>query len=460
MTSPPAPPAVLQNWSMAACAICAIARVVSPLDFVWLGFDGNTRPLRTFGLGLAIYDLLALRWNHERQSPAALASRFPYLNKDALLGGYRYGDAETDDARLVLRVIGEGLRHGGAALNYAAVVRLFCRENGRVCGVVVCDNAPGGEERTVEVQARVVISATGPSADWLRGQLGRKPRLRKLRGSHLVFPGARFPTEVALSFAHPDDQRPVMAIPWEGVTLFGTTDIDHYDRPADKAAINSQEASYLMAGVAHAFPGLALTPDDVQGTFSGLRAVVNTGLENPSKESREHVLWNEDGLLTVSGGKLTTFSLMARQALDAVRSRLPVRKRRHHPVRDSMEEAEELAWLDPCLRLRLLGRYGSDAAQLVAAAAEGEMAPIDGETCRATWAELRWAARSESVIHLEDLMLRRLRLGLLLPEGGLNRLDQIQGIVQPELGWDDHRWREEVAAYNCLWHSSYGPPAV
>ena len=433
--------------------------LVSPLEFNWLGFEGNALPLHTFGLGLAIYDLLALRWDHERQSPAALAGRFPFLDEKALLGGFRYGDARTDDARLVLRVIGEGLGHGGTVLNYAPATRLLRRRDGRVCGVVARDVAACGGERTAEVQAKVVINATGPSADALRGQLDQRPRLRKLRGSHLVFPGARFPLDSALSFAHPDDQRPVMAIPWEGVTLFGTTDVDHGDRPAE-ASISSQEVSYLMAAVAHAFPGLALTVDDVQATFSGLRAVVDTGKEDPSKESREHVLWNEDGLLTVTGGKLTTFRLMARQALRAARSRLSVRANRNHPTLVEREKVDELASLEPSLRLRLLGRYGPEAAQLVAAAGEGELTPIDGAACQATWAELRWGARSEGVVHLEDLLLRRLRLGLLLPQGGLPLAKQIRAIVQPELGWDDGRWQDELAAYERLWCSSYGPPAV
>jgi glycerol-3-phosphate dehydrogenase len=251
-----------------------------------------------------------------------------------------------------------------------------------------------------------------------------------------------------------------MAIPWEGVTLFGTTDIDHGARPADEASISCEEASYLMAAVTHAFPGLALTPGDVQATFSGLRAVVDTGQENPSKESRDHVLWNEDGLLTVTGGKLTTYRLMARQALRAVRSRLPGRQRRNRPALYDGEDSQELASREPSERLRLLGRYGPDAARLLAAAGAGEMAPIGGGTCRATWAELRWAARSEGVVHLEDLLLRRLRLGLLLPEGGLPVIDQIRAVVQPELGWDDNCWQEEVAAYKRLWRSSYGPPAV
>jgi glycerol-3-phosphate dehydrogenase len=439
--------------------------LVSPLDFVWLGLEGDGIRLGTFGLGLAIYDLLGLRWDHRREQSAALADHFPFLNKELLLGGYRYGDARTDDARLVLRVIGEGMRLGGAPLNYAPVVRLLRRENGRVSGVAVRDVSPGGGERTAEVQAEVVISATGSSADRLRGQLGRKPRLRKLRGSHLVFPRARFPVNNALSFAHPHDRRPVMAIPWEGITLFGTTDVDHEDRPADtpgeETSIAPEEVSYLMAAAAHAFPGLSLTLDDVQTTFSGLRAVVDTGKKNPSKESREHVLWNEDGLLTVTGGKLTTFRLMARQALRAVRSQLPGRGTRRRPTPLlAAEEVEELASLEPSLQLRLLGRYGPAAAQVVAAAREGELAPICSGACPATWAELRWAARSEGVIHLEDLLLRRLRLGLLLPEGGLPLVEEIRRIAQPELGWDDDRWQEEVAAYRSRWCSSYGPPAV
>jgi glycerol-3-phosphate dehydrogenase len=209
-----------------------------------------------------------------------------------------------------------------------------------------------------------------------------------------------------------------------------------------------------MEAVSHAFAPLGLSPDDVQSTLSGVRAVVDTGKANPSKESREFVLWDESGLLTITGGKLTTFRLMAHDALRAVRRRLP-----NHPKFDAKQrvldplDPASIGDLDPVMGMRLLGRYGADASDLIHAAQIGELQTIGSSP--ALWAEVRWAARSEGVIHLDDLLLRRVRLGLLLPEGGLPLMDRIRSIAQPELGWDDERWHVEVINYTRLWQHSY-----
>src|SRR5690606_9465160 len=147
----------------------------------------------------------------------------PHLRRQALQGGFAYQDAQTDDARLVLRLIQEATAQGATALNYAKVTSLV-REEGIVTGVEVRDELTGA---TRTVRARAVVNATGAWADRLRGQIGAKPRLRPLRGSHLIFPAWRLPVAQAVSFAHPYDGRPVFIIPWEGVTIVGTTDVDN-----------------------------------------------------------------------------------------------------------------------------------------------------------------------------------------------------------------------------------------
>jgi glycerol-3-phosphate dehydrogenase len=190
-----------------------------------------------------------------------------------------------------------------------------------------------------------------------------------------------------------------------------------------------------------------------------VRPVIGAGKADPSKESRDHVVWEESGLLTVTGGKLTTFRLIALDALKTVRHRLP-----HLPPLD-----DEVPVLNPvdvpmpgadhlseAMRRRLLGRYASDAPALVMAAKPGELELIPGS--HTLWAELRWAARAEGVVHLDDLLLRRVRLGHLLPQGGEALLSQIRAICQPELGWDDGHWAAEEAAYLDLWRSCYGLP--
>jgi glycerol-3-phosphate dehydrogenase len=431
--------------------------LVSPLPFLMANFRGDKIPGWVFGIGLTFYDLLALKWNHRSYPPSALRELCPPLTSSKLTGGFRYFDAETDDARLVLRVLLESVEHGGLALNYARAESLLRSKDRRVRGVVVRDLAPPGNGRQAEVRGRIVVNATGAWADELRIQVGAQPRLRRLRGSHLVFSFERLPLTRAVTFLHPQDGRPVFIVPWEGATLIGTTDVDHQQTLRPDVAISSQEIEYLLAATQFAFPDLSLNISNVISTYSGVRAVVNTGKANPSKESRESVLWNENGLLTISGGKLTTFRLMAQRTLKAVRALLPEHPRLHAGSRvlDPLPPESTLRDIRPELRLRLLGRYGNRAGDLVKAARTGDLETI--ALLPTLWAELRWAARAEGVVHLDDLLLRRVRLGILLSNGGLNQIERIRAIVQPELSWDDQRWQDELSDYERCWRQYYAP---
>lgn len=432
--------------------------LVNKLGFLLANFDGDAIPGWVFEAGLICYDLLAFQWGHRRYDAYDMRDLCPVLTDEGLQGGFRYFDAQTDDARLVLRLIQESARAGGLALNYARAESILCKVDGTVCGVAIRDLNPSGGA-SFEAKARVVINASGAWADDLRRQIGGAPRLRKLSGSHLIFPAERIPLKRAVSFLHPVDARPVFAFPWEGVTLIGTTDLDIREPISSDPAISSGETDYLLEAVQFAFPCLDLTSDDIQATFSGVRPVVNTSKSDPSKESREHVLWRENGLLTVAGGKLTTFRLMALDALKKVHDRLPphandVRGRLLDPNPEGLELPEHLP---PLARLRLIGRHGFDSIGLLDSARRGEHTQI-GDSL-ALWSELRWAARAEAVIHLDDLLLRRVRLGLLLPHGGTHLLEQVRAVAQPELGWDDHRWQQEAAAYSNLWKKCYHIPA-
>ena len=430
--------------------------LVNQLGFLLANYDGDAIPGRVFGAGLIIYDLLALKWGHRHYDAYDMHDLCPALTEAGLQGGYRYFDAQTDDARLVLRVIQEAVMDGGMALNYTLVTSLLTTRDGRVCGVRIQDQSPEGAGRSAEINACVVVNATGAWADILRQQIGGKEQLRKLCGSHLIFPFERLPLTRSVSFLHPDDGRPVFALPWEGVTLLGTTDVDLQVPLKKDTAISSHEIEYLMQAAQFAFGNQTLTVDDIQATYSGVRPVIDTGNSDPSKESREHILWNENGLLTVTGGKLTTFRLMAHDALNKVRALLP-----GHPKLDPNKRVLAAAPMEtvipcdltPAARLRLIGRYGLNLPGFCNSIRPGELTPIAASN--STWAELRWAARAEGAVHLDDLLLRRVRLGLLLPRGGLDQLDQIKSVVQPELGWDDERWESEARNYSELWKKFY-----
>lgn len=436
----------------------ALPGLVRPLGFILPIYRSAPVSGTLLKTGLAVYDLMAGRRYHRSYSRQALDFLAPYLRSEGLLGGLWYQDALTDDARLVLRAIAEGEARGGLALNYARVESLLRSRSGAVEGVAVSDPLGG---HTVEVRGRVVINASGIWADRLRGWLGRPPRLRLLRGSHLLFPAWRFPVAQGFNLFHPEDGRPTYVLPWEGVTLVGTTDLDHAAGADALPTITPPEVRYLLEVVDHYFPALNLDEGDVISTFSGVRAVVRTGKRDPSQEPREHGIWPEE-VITVTGGKLTTFRLLARDALSRAEARLGDRPlgREAEPIDQSPSSRGGQAGAGRHLRNdsvvgeRLIPRYGQ--AALAAIEHPDELEFIPGTSTR--WVELRLAAR-EAVVHLDDLLLRRLRLGLALPQGGASLLGRVQPLVQGALGWDETRWRAEVKRYTDLWAASFAPPA-
>ncbi len=423
--------------------------LVNPLGFSLAAFPGDQMPKWMYGVGLAMYDALAWKWAHERQSKGDIIKRIPPLEGSKVTGGYRYFDAQTDDSRLVLRVVREAVRQGGTAINYARADKLLRTSDGRVRGVVVKDMAPGAS-RTAEVEAKVVINATGAWADELRQQLGQDKRLRRIRGSHLTFKADRLPLPEAVSLLHPRDQRAVFAIPWEGVTILGTTDVDH--GALDKEpTISDQEREYLLEAATKAFPEAKIEMKDVISTWSGVRPVIDTGKSDPSKESREHAIWKENGLLTITGGKLTTFAIMARDALAAAEEDLGELRERTRVLEPNSEGIDWPRSITDEDRIRLLGRFGAEIGEITSDR-EG-CHRIDGSI--ALWSELRHAAKAEGCVTLADLLLRRVRLGLLLPNGGMDLMSKIRAVAQPELGWDDATWDRELATYQRTWKAAY-----
>jgi len=431
--------------------------LVNQLCFLYACLGSDHLPGWVFGMGLTFYDLMARQWMHRKYDVLDMRALCPPLSTPDLKGGYRYFDAQTDDARLVLRLLREAVEKGGVALNYAQVDELLRTRDGWVRGVVLRDTSGEGLPG-LEIQAKLVINATGVWVDTLRGKLHRSPRMRPLRGSHLILSQERLPLSRAVSFLHPRDGRPVFALPWEGVVLFGTTDVDHQSTLITDPVISEGEFDYLLSALQYVFPSQELTEEDVLTTYAGLRPVVNTGKADPSKESREHAVWDEDGMITVSGGKLTTFRLMARDALKKGASYLGKLHFDHQvPVLEPLpERALSLLEADaftPEQGMRLLGRYGTEVAQTLTSAIPSDLEKIPGTPY--LWGELRLASHSEGVVHLDDLLLRRVRLGVLLPDGGMGLLGRVRTVVQSELAWDDERWEEEVRSYQRLWEQAY-----
>jgi glycerol-3-phosphate dehydrogenase len=437
--------------------LAAAPGLVDPLGFIYPIYEGEHPSPWVMGIGLGIYTRLSPdAGDYQRLDEFDIGLLAPGLKTRKLERGYRYMDARTDDARLVLRVLHDGLRAGegrAAALNYAAAVGLL-KAGGRVSGVAVRDEETG---RTAEARARLVINAAGAWSDEMRREVGAPKRLRPLRGSHLYFSLDRFPVYQAVAFSHPDDGRPVFVYPWEGVALVGTTDVDH-GRPLDEeASVSAEEADYLLRAVQSLFPGLELAKRDVLTTQAGVRPVVDTGRADPSAESRDHVIWAEGGLLTVTGGKLTTFRLIAVDALREAHRMQP-------DIPEPDAEAQALEAFDPRQAIPVLdgetakrfwGRYGAAAPQLAARFPE-LLQGIPGTPY--LWAELAWAAGHEPVRHMDDLLLRNFRFGILLPDGGESLLPAMKSLLRERLGWTEERWNEEAGRYRRIRAAAHGLP--
>lgn len=411
-----------------------------------------------FGILLWLYDLLAGIRDRRYAPRNAFLAKIPGYNDDGLTGASRYTDALVDDARLVLRVLDEAREDGAVTLNYMKVVELQ-REGERVSGVIVEDVETG---KRYALRAKTVVNATGAWADRLRAAFTTEKRVRPLRGSHIVVSTERLHVKEAVIFMHGDDNRPLFIYPWESRTVIGTTDIDHRDDLDLEASICQRELDYVLKGVNSQFPKAKLTEQDVIATWSGVRPVVSSGQGlNPSQERRDHSVWDNNGLVTVTGGKLTTFRQIAMDVLALCKPYLGhagawaegrvFRRYSGAPALPALTQELSRENLE-----RLEGRYGYLSARVFRdMPAEDFTAVADTITL---WADLRWAACQEQVQHLDDLLLRRTRLGLLMREGGALVRERIDGILRDELGWDEARIDSEWVRYQSIWRTHYSLP--
>jgi len=431
--------------------------LVNRIDLLYATYRSDPMPKWMVEMGLAAYGLISRKMKrpYQRLGAERAGQVLPQLNAQGLTGLYQYWDAQSDDCGLVMRVLREARAQGGEAVNYTQVDGFLTRQDGRVCGVAVTDQVSG---RTGEIEADVVINATGPWSDSLRSQLELTSRLRPLRGSHLLFPTSHFPLDTGIFFSHPRDGRFVFAIPWMGRVLVGSTDLDH-DQDLDRVPRpTSEELRYILDGIQHRFD-LPLDLGQAVSAFAGVRPVIRSGREvPPSKESREHAVWSEKGLVTVTGGKLTTFGVIARDTLkelarQGVRSRGGAKQAPLFPGGDpfflappAISSLERVSWLN--------GRYGPDIFPALQRM-EGWEREAVGEG--PYWSiELSWACR-EDVVYLEDLLLRRTRLGLLLPGGGSSEKERIKRCVVANMGWDEATWEREWERYISLWNRTHSP---
>ena len=431
--------------------------LVEPLEFLLPVYEHQRPGKRTLKIGLSLYDLMARERKHRFYEKTEFYRRMPYARQQGLKGGFFFYDAQVDDSRLVLRLINESVAAGAAALNYTAAIDILRNDTGDVVGVKIKDTETR-ESRTLETPA--VVNATGCWAEKLHPSPDPGRHLRPLRGSHLVISAKALPIKFGVGFVHPRDNRTIFVLPWEGAVLAGTTDLDHKTDLSLEPTITEDEISYLLEGLNTIFPSLEISLNDCISAFAGLRPVLSEGRLSPSAESREHVVWVDKGLVTVTGGKLTTFHRLAGDALKAAKPFLASQKfsDKYKPLFSKPPDRplNRFGLADTVWR-RLYGRYGQHADTMVQAAEAQDLERIPGT--HTLWAELPFVAGNEWVRHLGDLLLRRVRIGLLTPQGGKEHLKRIRTLCQPALPWDNKRWKEEIAMYLEQWNRSHALPA-
>ena len=443
--------------------------IVKPLPFVVPTFGGK-RPDRVLGMGLNMYDVMSWRrgrdeseaWSPERHRTidgAEVIEMVPALAGREPTAGYLFYDCQTDDVRLVLTVLAEAERFGAVIANACDVTGLVERD-GHAAGVLVRDVLGGGE---FELCADNVVNATGVWADRLRPEElyseEEVPRIRPSRGTHLTLPRELLDVRAG-AIAPAGGDRTVFVLPWLGRTLVGTTDND-YEGSVEHVPPSDDDIAYLLEAV-NGFFGTELGAADLTGAYAGVRPLISTGDPKKSVDiSRKAELYEtSSGLVTITGGKLTTWRRMAKMAVD----RIVERDGRDAPCRTDEiplgapvepESLPVVEGVDDATRAHLAGRYGH-TAQLVLRLAEADpsLALRISPELPDIAAEAAYGAGHEQAHTVGDVLLRRTRLGLLdarrLCEPDAEGPRVVARAMAAELGWDDAQVEREVEAWREL----------
>ncbi len=432
--------------------------LVKPVSFLYpLTHRGWERPYVT--AGLTLYDNMGGARSvpgHKQLSRNGARRLAPALRKDALTGALLYYDAQMDDARHTLTVARTAAAYGATILNSARVVELT-RAGERITGAIVEDIETGAR---ANVSASVVVNCTGVWTDEIQTLAGGRGRfnVRASKGVHLVVARDRINSEVGLILRTATSV--LFVIPWGTHWIIGTTDTD-WNLDLAHPAASKADIDYVLAQVNSALSH-PITPSDIQGVYAGLRPLLSGEDEQTSQLSREHAVARpQPGLISIAGGKYTTYRVMAADAIDAAREDIGP------GVADSVTEHIPLLGADgypalmnqldrlsrkvdlPVWRLdHLLGRYGSLVNELFELA-EGDpdlYAPVPGAE-EYLKVEILYAATHEGALHLDDLLARRTRISIETPARGVDSAPAVAELVAPVLGWDAERVAREVQLY-------------
>ncbi len=413
-------------------------------------------------VGLWLYDLLAGRRNirrHHRLSREQVMKMAPSLVTDELKSGYVYYDGQTHDARLTMTLIRTAAQYGATIANYAGVTS-FVMENGKVCGAHVCDYISNQE---VTVRARHIVNATGIYAEQLEALTGEEPEVKvePSKGVHLVFSRETLQLgDSAIVLPETDDKRILFIVPWESRAIYGTTDTGTGD--LDHPIASHEDITYLLNHLKR-YLSIQLTRDDIISVYSGYRPLVkpNKPGQSTAKLSRTHVvLQGDSGLVTIVGGKLTTYRRMAQDTVDVLNRRdgsKVVHPTEHMPLQGSAgwssqqkaitRRATELGLAADIIE-QLKRSYGTNAfALLDMTAGDPSLASRLIDDLPYIRAEVLYACRQEMAMTPYDILARRTSITLEDRQRGLGIVDQVAALMAQELHWTPGQQQAMIDAY-------------
>ncbi len=405
--------------------------LVTNLEFVVPNYDWWEAPF--YGVGLKIYNLLAGKYgfgDSQILSKDETLARLPTIRTEGLRGGVIYYDGQFDDARLLIHMAITAVEQGATLANYVEAMGLTKGSDGLVDGVAVRDRESGEEWH---LAARAVVNATGPFCDEIRqmARPDRAPLIAPSQGIHLVFDHCYLPTESAIMVPHTRDGRVMFAIPWHGHTVVGTTDTP-IPRSVPEPEALEEEIEFILSTAAQY---LAQVPrrSDVRSVFTGIRPLVKSGdPANTAALSRDHTIEidAECGLVTITGGKWTTYRHMAEDCVNqaAIVARLPERPcvTQHLNIHGFYQDAARFG------HLRVHGADAPEVARLGTKPLHPDLPYTDGE--------VRWAARQEMARTVEDVLARRTRALFLRAEASLEMAGAVAELLAEELpGVDPQR---------------------
>ena len=435
--------------------------LVRPLAFTWPVYDEARVPLWKLGAGLMVYDALALfrnlGGNHQRLTPEEVVELEPGIRRDRLRGGARYFDASTNDVRLTLANVRAAVEEGATAINHAEV-RTLRRAGSHVTGAHVVDRVTG---KGVDVTARAVVNATGPWSDSIRRMVDAhaSTALRGTKGVHIAVPRDRVRNNDALTVLSGVDGRVMFVLPAGTFTIVGTTDTDHTG-PIDEVRATRADVDYLLRSANAYFPQAQLAASDVIAAWAGIRPLVAGGGADPGTTSREHsITWTAPGLLSVTGGKLTTYRAMAASVVDQIVRALGATARpapTHDvvlPGGDMSSLAEETTLATSAIGIaplaeHLVRMYGTAwrAVWTIVGSNTALSAPVV-PTLPYIVAELHYAVEQEMALTLGDLLIRRLHVAYETRDHGIAAAPAAARAVGPLLGWSESDYSAQLAEY-------------